>query len=159
MRSKVFWMAVWLVLGATALAQRIYLEAGTTTDMRFTFAQQTVFELTATVDAGVRDLAGPFGVGGRFGIRVAQGTASFELGLSGLFHFGRYGTGISPLAGLGLRVQFGGGQPTFGLNGVAGIEYFFNRQLAFVARAEPALQFEQGTNFGLNLRVGLRVYP
>jgi hypothetical protein len=30
MRSKVFWMAVWLVLGATALAQRTYLEAGTT---------------------------------------------------------------------------------------------------------------------------------
>jgi hypothetical protein len=159
MRSKVFWMAVWLVLGATALAQRIYLEAGTTTDLRFTFAQQTDFNLTATVDAGVRDLAGPFGVGGRFGIRVAEGGASFELGLSGLFHFGNYGTGISPLAGLGFQVEFGGGQTTFGLNGVAGIEYFLDRQLAFVARAEPTLRFAEGTSFRLNLRVGLRVYP
>jgi hypothetical protein len=86
MRSKVFWMAVWLVLGATALAQRTYLEAGTTADMSFSFAQQTAFGLAATVDAGVRDLAGPFGVGGRFGIQVAQGGAAFELGLSGLFH-------------------------------------------------------------------------
>lgn len=159
MRSKVFWMAVWLVLGATALAQRTYLEAGTTANMSFSFAQQTAFGLVATVDAGVRDLAGPFGVGGRFGIQVAQGGAAFELGLSGLFHFGKYGTGMSPLAGLGFRVFFGGGQTFFGLNGVAGIEYFVNRQVAFVARAEPTLWFAGGTSFGLDLRAGLRVYP
>jgi hypothetical protein len=159
MRSKVFWMVVWLVLGATALAQRTYLEAGTTADMSFTFAQQTAFQLVAIVEGGVRDLAGPFGVGGRFGIQVAQGGAAFVLGLSGLFHFGKYGTGISPLAGLGFQVFFGGGQTFFGLNGVAGIEYFVNRQVAFVARAEPTLLFGGGTSFGLSLRAGLRVYP
>ncbi|MGC8968043.1 MAG: hypothetical protein ACP5JV_06945 [Thermus sp.] len=159
MRSKVFWMAVWLVLGATALAQRTYLEAGTRADMQFSFAQQTAFALAAVVDAGVRDLAGPFGVGGRFGIGVFQGGAAFELGLSGLFHFGKYGAGLSPLAGLGFRVFFGGGQTTFGLNGAAGIEYFVNRQVAFVARAEPTLWFAGGTSFGLDLRAGLRVYP
>jgi hypothetical protein len=159
MRSKVFWMAVWLVLGATALAQRFYLEAGTTADMNFRFAQQTTFGMVATVDAGARDLAGPFGVGGRFGIQVAQGGATFELGLSGLFHFGKYGTGMSPLAGLGLRALFGGGQTSFGLNGVVGIEYFVNHQVAFVARAEPTVWFGGGTTFGLNLRTGLRVYP
>jgi len=159
MRSKVFWMVVWLVLGATALAQRTYLEAGTTADMSFTFAQQTAFQLVAIVEGGVRDLAGPFGVGGRFGIQVAQGGAAFVLGLSGLFHFGKYGTGISPLAGLGFQVFFGGGQTFFGLNGVAGIEYFVNRQVAFVARAEPTLLFGGGTSFGLGLRAGLRVYP
>ncbi len=159
MRSKVFWMAVWLVLGATALAQRTYLEAGTTADMSFSFAQQTAFQLVAIVEGGVRDLAGPFGVGGRFGIQVAQGGASFLLGLSGLFHFGKYGTGMSPLAGLGFQVFFGGGQTFFGLNGVAGIEYFVNRQVAFVARAEPTLLFGGGTSFGLGLRAGLRVYP
>lgn len=159
MRSKVFWMAVWLVLGATALAQRTYLEAGTTADMSFSFAQQTAFQLVAIVEGGVRDLAGPFGVGGRFGIQVAQGGAAFLLGLSGLFHFGKYGTGISPLAGLGFQVFFGGGQTFFGLNSVAGIEYFVNRQVAFVARAEPTLSFGGGTSFGLSLRAGLRVYP
>jgi len=98
-------------------------------------------------------------VGGRFGIGVAQGGAAFELGLSGLFHFGKYGAGMSPLAGFGFRVFFGGGQTSFGLNGVAGIEYFVNRQVAFVARAEPTLWFAGGASFGLDLRAGLRVYP
>jgi len=160
MIKRSFWLALaLLVLGSLAQAQRTYLEAGTTANMSFIFAQQTAFGLAATVDAGVRDLAGPFGAGGRFGIQVAQGGAAFELGLSGLFHFGKYGTGMSPLAGLGFRVFFGGGQTFFGLNGVAGIEYFVNRQVAFVARAEPTLWFAGGTSFGLDLRAGLRVYP
>ena len=157
--AKFLLLALALGVGVPALAQRTYLEAGTRADMSFSFAQQTAFSLVAVVDAGVRALAGPFGGGGRFGIGVAQGGAAFELGLSGLFHFGKYGAGMSPLAGFGFRVFFGGGQTSFGLNGVAGIEYFVNRQVAFVARAEPTLWFAGGASFGLDLRAGLRVYP
>lgn len=152
-------MAVWLALGTVALAQRTYLEGGTNANMSFSFQQQTSFSLVAAVDGGVRDLAGPFGVGGRFGILVAQGGAAFELGLAGLSYFGKYGTGQSPLAGLGSRVFFGGGQTLFGLSGVAGTEFFLNRQVSFVARAEPTLWFGGGTSFGLDLRAGLRIYP
>ncbi len=156
--AKLLWLAL-VLAGVPALAQRTYLEAGTVANMNLFFAQQTAFSLVAVVDAGVRDLAGPFGVGGQFGIQVSQGGASFNLGLSGLFHFGKYGAGMSPLAGLGFRVFFGGGQTFFGLGGVAGTEFFLNRQVSFVGRAEPTLWFGGGTVFGLNLSLGLRVYP
>lgn len=159
MRVKTALAAVLLVFGAWAQAQRTYLEAGTTAVMDLTFGQGTSFGLFTALEGGVRDLAGPFGVGGRFGLNVQQGGAAFELGLQGLFHFGRYGSGISPLAGLGFRVFFGGGQTVFGLEGVAGIEYFLNRQVSFVAKGEPTLWFAGGTQFGLGLRAGLRVYP
>ncbi|BDG27351.1 hypothetical protein TthSNM66_19870 [Thermus thermophilus] len=120
MRVKTALAAVLLVFGAWAQAQRTYLEAGTTAVMDLTFGQGTSFGLFTALEGGVRDLAGPFGVGGRFGLNVQQGGAAFELGLQGLFHFGRYGSGISPLVGLGFRVFFGGGQTLFGLGGGSG---------------------------------------
>ena len=160
MIKRSFWLALaLLVLGSLAQAQRTYLEAGTTANMSFSFTQQTAFQLVAIVEGGVRDLAGPFGVGARLGLGVAQGGAAFDLGLSGLFHFGRYGQGMSPIAGLGFEVFFGGGQTAFGLQGLAGLEYFLNRQASFVALGRPTLWFAGGTSFGLNLTLGLRVYP
>lgn len=78
--AKFLLLALALGVGVPALAQRTYLEAGTRADMSFSFAQQTAFSLVAVVDAGVRDLAGPFGVGGRFGIGVAQGARPLSLG-------------------------------------------------------------------------------
>lgn len=136
---------------------RFYVEAGTGAEMDFFFAQGTAFGLQASFQGGVKDLAGPFGVGGRFALAVQGGGAAFDLGLDGIFHFGR--EGLVPLAGLGFRVFFGGGQTAFGLGALAGTELTLNRNASLVAQARPTLWFTGGTTFGLGISLGLRVYP
>lgn len=150
-----------LVLGLfPAQAQRLYLNAtGTGAGLGFSFAGQTSFSMGLALGAGARELAGPFGLEGSFGLEVQQGTAAFNLGFQGIFHFERYGKGISPLAGLGFDVFFGGNQTTFALRGLAGAEYFLNRQSSLVFTTEPSLSFAGQTVFGVVMRAGLRIYP
>lgn len=157
-------LAVLVLVGAAGHAQRapqpgprLYVEAGTGAQMELFFSQGTAFGLQASFQGGMKDLVGPFGVGGRLALTVQGGGAAFDLGLDGIFHFGR--EGLVPLVGLGFRVFFGGGQTVFGLGALAGTEFTLNRNASFVGQARPTLWFAGGTNFGLGISLGLRVYP
>lgn len=167
MKGKVLLvMVLTLVLGMVQ-AQRFYMETGVTdlvlpaggtgANLGFVFANQTNFGMNVQLSGGVRDLAGPFGVGGNLGIILMGGSAVFNLGLDGLFHFGK--AGVAPLAGFGFRVFFGGGQTLFGLGAAGGVEYFLNKNASAVIVAKPTLLFAGQAVFGVNLGVGLRVYP
>lgn len=136
---------------------RLYLETGTTASMELFFAQETFFGMQLGFQGGVKGLAGPFGVGGQFGLGVQGGGATFNLGLEGLFHFGQ--GELVPLAGLGFRVFFGGGQTVFGLSAAAGAEFAFNRNVSLVATVRPTLWFAGGAAFGMGIGTGFRIYP
>ncbi|MEN2981088.1 MAG: hypothetical protein ABDH20_00240 [Thermus sp.] len=166
--KKWMWLMVWIlligVLGSVYAQRatvpsgpRFFLETGTVATMELFFAQETAFGMQLGFQGGVKDLAGPFGVGGQFGLGVQGGGAAFNLGLEALLHFGQ--GDLVPLVGAGFRVFFGGGQTAFGLGAAAGAEFAFNRNVSLVATIRPTLWFAGGAAFGMSIGTGFRIYP
>ncbi|MER3443551.1 MAG: hypothetical protein C4333_05285 [Meiothermus sp.] len=105
-----------------------------------------------TFQAGDYNLFGPLGL--RAHVGFGQGSVGFfEFGLHALTALGQ--GRFFPYGGGGLGVIFGGGVALWGLEGVAGAEFFVNPTLSIGAEIAPSLYLANGSAvFGFRLRLG-----
>lgn len=147
-----------LVLASPALAQgRPFLETATSR-ITLDLSNQAAFGMNLFILAGVRELAGPFGLRGGLGLSVEQGQTTFGILTGAIFSFGR--PPLIPEAGLGFRASFGAQGTQFAIQIFGGTEFAINRNVSLVSGVEPEVQFAGGgTSFGISIRTGLRIYP
>jgi hypothetical protein len=147
-----------LLLASPALAQGRFFVEVLGGDIRLDLTNQAAFGMNLNINAGVKELAGPFGLGGGFGLGVQQGQANFNLGVGANFSLGR--PPIDPEVGLGFNASFGGSAPEFRIQAFGGAEFSFNRNVSLLAGLVPVVIFAGGgTSFGFGIQAGLRVYP
>lgn len=139
-----------------AQADRLYVEGQTRASI--TFGGNAVFELVGA--AGLKNLAGPLGIRGIAALSFGNGS-SFTIGADALFSFGNVRDPRDPefYVGPGLRIFAGGNNTSFGLNGVAGVEFPINARFSVNAEFVPTLLFGGGAQFIGQILAGIRIYP